>query len=243
RVRSFRWPSPNAAFLSIGRSKGFATRPRCRFPRARPRGRPTEGPDITPILRNANGPTRWAKIPIRQRTAPLVIGVAPMGARALAPAEGAPTIGKKARSDRYLRTESETLATYEPAEPDNAISRTAYYTLAVRAWDAARPRPACGDHYAAMLMNAEARDVWEQFKALDRPNASNATRHGIIDDALRAELGENPAARVVVIGAGFDTRAFRLRGGRWFEVDEPDLLEEKERRLPAARAQNPLTRV
>src|SRR5690606_192097 len=35
---------------------------------------------------------------------------------------------------------------------------------------------------AAMLMNAEARDVWEQFKALDRPNASNATRHGIIDD-------------------------------------------------------------
>ncbi len=142
-----------------------------------------------------------------------------------------------------MRTESERPATYEPAEPDNAISRTAYYTLAVRAWDAARPRPACGDHYAAMLMNAEARDVWEQFKALDRPNASNATRHGIIDDALRAELGENPAARVVVIGAGFDTRAFRLRGGRWFEVDEPDLLEEKERRLPAARAQNPLTRV
>ena len=130
-----------------------------------------------------------------------------------------------------------------PAAPANPISRTAYYALAVRAWDAARPRPACGDHYAAMLMNADARGVWARFETLDKPNGSNATRHAIIDDGLRAELDENPRARIVLIGAGFDTRAFRLRGGRWIEVDEPGLLEEKEQRLPAARAQNPLTRV
>ena len=31
----------------------------------------------------------------------------------------------------------------------NPISRTAYYTLGVRAWDAAQPKPMCGDSLAA----------------------------------------------------------------------------------------------
>jgi methyltransferase (TIGR00027 family) len=125
----------------------------------------------------------------------------------------------------------------------NPISRTAYYTLGVRAWDAAQPMPMCGDSFAARFMNAEAEKIWEQFKDFPRPNASNAARHAIIDEHLSAELAADPTVRVVVVGAGFDTRAFRLKGGRWIEVDEPAIITYKESRLPAAGARNPLTRV
>jgi len=45
------------------------------------------------------------------------------------------------------------------------------------------------------------------------------------------------------IGAGFDTRAFRLPGGRWVELDEPAIIAVKETHLPASDAPNPLTRV
>jgi methyltransferase (TIGR00027 family) len=125
----------------------------------------------------------------------------------------------------------------------NPISRTAYYTLGVRAWDAAQARPMCGDSFAASFMNAEAESIWNEFKDLQRPKASNAARHAIIDEHLSTELAADPKARIVIIGAGFDTRAFRLKGGQWIEVDEPAIISYKEARLPAASAPNPLTRL
>lgn len=125
----------------------------------------------------------------------------------------------------------------------NPISRTAYYTLGVRASDAAQPNPLCGDSLAPTLMNQEAHQIWQQFKDFRRPNACNAARHGIIDEHLTAELATQPHARVVVVGAGFDTRAFRLKGGQWIEVDEPGIIAYKEAQLPAGGAPNPLTRV
>ncbi len=125
----------------------------------------------------------------------------------------------------------------------NPISRTAYYTLAVRAADAATRRPLCGDTFAHHFMNDEAHRVWDEFKGFHAANVSNAARHRLIDDHLRRVLAADADATIVVIGAGFDTRAFRLTGGRWFEFDEPEILTYKERRLPAATAPNALRRV
>lgn len=125
----------------------------------------------------------------------------------------------------------------------NVVSKTAYYTLGVRVADAAAPRPLCGDRFASTFFDEEARQVWERFKDFHNPNASTAVRHRCIDDLLRAELSRQPDARVVVIGAGFDTRAYRLDGGRWLEVDEPVILSRKDALLPAASAKNPLERV
>ena len=125
----------------------------------------------------------------------------------------------------------------------NPISRTAYYTLGVRAADAASANPLCSDTLAERFMNDEARRVWEEFKSFTAPNASNAARHAMIDEHLQPALAADPSAAVVIIGAGFDTRAFRLKGGRWFEFDEPEILTYKEQRLPATSAPNPLVRV
>jgi methyltransferase (TIGR00027 family) len=123
------------------------------------------------------------------------------------------------------------------------VSRTAYYCCAVRALDAASATPVCGDQYAVRFMTQDAWALFEPFRALAAPNASNVTRARMIDDLLRATLGSRPDAGVVTIGAGFDTRPFRLTGGRWVELDEPALIALKETALPADSAPNPLTRV
>ncbi len=125
----------------------------------------------------------------------------------------------------------------------NPISRTAYYTLGVRAWDASLPKPVCGDSFARHFMNEEAESVWEKFTTFSRANISNAARHAIIDNYLREVLQSTPDATVIIVGAGFDTRAFRLSGGRWIEIDEPAIINYKESALPSSGAQNSLTRI
>ena len=92
------------------------------------------------------------------------------------------------------------------------VSRTAWYCCGVRALDAGASHPVCGDQYAARFMTPEAWALFAPFRALRAPNASNVARHRIIDDLLRAQLARRPDTPVVIIGAGFDARAFRLPG-------------------------------
>jgi methyltransferase (TIGR00027 family) len=125
----------------------------------------------------------------------------------------------------------------------DSVSLTAYYCCGVRMDDAERPHPICGDRYAKVFMNEEGRRVYEPFRVERYPNGANVTRHRIIDDLLRARLLEDAARPILVLGAGFDTRAFRLKGGRWTEVDEQALITYKNSRLPSSGSPNPLERV
>ncbi len=142
--------------------------------------------------------------------------------------------------DSYQRSRLAGVAEREPANP---VSATAYWTLAARYADANAVRPVANDTYAALFMDDTARVVAERFSSLKRPTASFPVRHRVIDDVLRAELQHDPTMRVVMLGCGFDTRAFRLDVGRWLEVDEPELIAAKEARLPAHEAPNELVRV
>jgi methyltransferase (TIGR00027 family) len=123
------------------------------------------------------------------------------------------------------------------------ISKTAFYCCGVRMQDAGRDKPVCGDTYARVFMNEQGLQILETFKDETRPNTSNVGRHRIIDDLLRQELTVNPNLMVVIIGAGFDTRAFRLQGGTWVELDEPQVITYKEERLPASTSENELHRI
>jgi methyltransferase (TIGR00027 family) len=96
---------------------------------------------------------------------------------------------------------------------------------------------------ADRFLDPESRRAVESLLTLRAPAASNVARHRIIDDLVRARLARDPGLRVILPGAGFDTRAFRLPGGRWWELDDAPLLAYKEERLPAGTAPNPLTRV
>jgi len=126
---------------------------------------------------------------------------------------------------------------------DNPVSTTAYWTLAARYEDASRERPVANDTFAERFMDDTARAVAQRFSALKRPFASFPVRHRVIDDLLRGILERDPTRRIVVLGCGFDTRSFRHDGGRWLEVDEPELLAIKDDRLPVAEAPNELVRV
>ena len=123
------------------------------------------------------------------------------------------------------------------------VAHPAFYCCAIRAEDAAGPRPVCGDTLAARFLDDEARHGVETLVRFRGPAASNVARHRIIDDLLRERLAQDPTRRVILPGAGFDTRAFRLEGGRWWELDDPQLIARKEERMPARTAPNPLIRV
>lgn len=123
------------------------------------------------------------------------------------------------------------------------VARTAFYCCVIRADDAARAAPVCGDTFAARFVDPAIRQDLAPLLRLARPAASNVARHRLIDDLVRAQLVSSPARRIILLGAGFDTRAYRIPGGRWFELDDPPMLALKDERLPRAEALNPLVRM
>ena len=123
------------------------------------------------------------------------------------------------------------------------VARTAFYCCVLRADDATSARPVCSDALAARFVDDEVRRGLEPLLRHRAPAASNVARHRLIDDLVRRRLAEDSATRIILLGAGFDTRAFRMNGGRWWEIDDPALLAFKEERLPAVGSPNPLVRV
>jgi methyltransferase (TIGR00027 family) len=122
------------------------------------------------------------------------------------------------------------------------LALTAFYCCALRAADAASVRPVCGDDWAARFIDDDTLARLQPVVRFRGPAASNVARHRIIDDIVRNALARNRARRIVILGAGLDTRAFRIQGGQWWEFDDAALFAFKEARLPVHTAPNPLTR-
>ena len=125
----------------------------------------------------------------------------------------------------------------------NPISNTAYFCCGVRMEDAERTPSVCNARYARRFMNEHGLRIYEPFRSETLPNISNIVRCRIIDDCVQRELSAHSGTRVVTVGAGFDTRPYRLRGGEWYEIDEPQIIGYKDERLAVAESPNPLTRL
>lgn len=123
------------------------------------------------------------------------------------------------------------------------VSKTAYYCCGVRMLDAESSKPLIGDSYAKLLMGDDGLEYWQEFKHFKGPNASNIARHYIIDTAILKLLIQHPDSTIILIGAGFDSRAFRLPAGNWVEIDEPAIIAYKDHVLPASGAKNRLERI
>jgi methyltransferase (TIGR00027 family) len=109
--------------------------------------------------------------------------------------------------------------------------------------DAKKFRSICNDTYAERFMGEKGRQIFEPFKSEKMPNISNITRCRLIDDYISAELAVNNKMTVITIGAGFDTRPYRLAGGNWLEIDEPQIINDKNKKLPVEECSNPLRRI
>jgi methyltransferase (TIGR00027 family) len=125
----------------------------------------------------------------------------------------------------------------------NPVSDTAYLTCGARAEDAQKAKPICGDRYAERFLVGPGEAIYREFKKESGPVASIVARHRLIDDMLRERIAGKANTAVVIIGAGFDSRAYRIGGGRWIEIDEPQVIERKNPLLPVADCRNPLRRI
>ena len=125
----------------------------------------------------------------------------------------------------------------------NTISNTAFYCCGVRMEDAERKSPVCNDQFAKIFMDERAMKIYEPFRSETRPNISNITRCRIIDDIVSGGLAKNKNTLVVTIGCGFDTRPYRLEGGNWIEIDEPQIINYKNEKLPLDDCKNHLQRI
>jgi methyltransferase (TIGR00027 family) len=125
----------------------------------------------------------------------------------------------------------------------NSVSATAYYCAGTRMLDALRPDSLLNDNYAARFMGDDGLSIFEKFRHLAIPIGAHQVSCYLIDEAIRAKLKANPDMPVVLVGAGFDSRAFRIPGGRWVEIDEQPIIERKNAIAPAASCPNPLQRI
>jgi methyltransferase (TIGR00027 family) len=128
-------------------------------------------------------------------------------------------------------------------------SRTAEFMALYRAMESSRAddKRLFEDRFAKVFLRPSLRLVLRLSRApvvgglipvlldLAAPGArsSGITRTRLIDDLVCSALDEG-VEQVVILGAGFDCRAYRLPGierCQVFEVDHPDTLAEKRRRL------------
>ena len=123
------------------------------------------------------------------------------------------------------------------------ISNTAFYCCGVRMQDNAYKNSVCQDTFAKYFMDKRGLKILSNFDSEIKPNASNVARHRIIDDYLRKELNKNPRVNIIIIGAGFDSRAYRLSGGNWIELDDPNVISYKNEKLPINKCKNKLRRI
>ena len=125
----------------------------------------------------------------------------------------------------------------------NPISNTAFYCCGVRMLDAEHPNSLCNDIFAKRFMDERGMQIFAPFRSETMPNISNTVRCYIIDEAIRSLLVAHPNSLIISIGAGFDSRPYRIKGGEWVEIDEPQIIEYKNEKLPITECANKLTRI
>ncbi|HWN27689.1 MAG TPA: class I SAM-dependent methyltransferase, partial [Actinomycetospora sp.] len=124
--------------------------------------------------------------------------------------------------------------------PDlTGVPETTLWTLHNRATEARRPGSDLHDPWAVAALDALSYPYTERFGA---PSQVHALRARCFDAALRAFLDAHPAARVVALGEGLQTTYWRLGEPDvdWYSVDLPEVLDLRERLLPAADRVHPL---
>jgi methyltransferase (TIGR00027 family) len=112
-------------------------------------------------------------------------------------------------------------------------SQTALMVAAYRARATRRPDPICRDPWAAGLAGAVGLELSVAFdRHFPHMELWIALRTRFLDDRVTRGIARG-VDQVVILGAGFDTRAARLAGPgvRFFEVDHPSTQKEKRARL------------
>ena len=118
----------------------------------------------------------------------------------------------------------------------NGIDKVAQTSLIIAYWrmrETEKPDPLFSDHLAHLFLDSAATDMAQRFTSLSPSTevlVQFRTRYFDEQIARQAAAG---VKQVVLLGAGLDTRAIRfgLPGVSFYELDQPNLIEYKRRRL------------
>lgn len=113
------------------------------------------------------------------------------------------------------------------------VSDTAFLVAHCRALESERPDALFRDPLAGRLAGERGKAISEAFPTAAMTTWMVAVRTVVIDEFIRAALARG-ADTVVNLGAGLDTRPYRLELPRelnWVEVDYPHVIRFKEQRL------------
>ena len=106
-----------------------------------------------------------------------------------------------------------------------AVQETLFIPLAARARETQKKHPVLRDPRAAEMVRSIDYDTAKYGRGAG--GLVTVLRTAIIDFWVRSFLAAHPAARVVEIGTGLNTRFERVDNGQvhWFDLDLPDVIE------------------
>ena len=117
------------------------------------------------------------------------------------------------------------------------VTKTALLTAAARAQEDKRADPLVHDPYAKNLAGEEGERLLQRFGELF--TVIEAVRTKFFDDTICAEISDRGIRQVVMLGAGLDTRPYRLRCLNqeilWFEIDYESVFRYKRNILQNAK--------
>ena len=124
-------------------------------------------------------------------------------------------------------------------DPIQNVSDTAFLVAQCRAIESARTDALFYDPLAAELAGEKGRAIVAAYPTADMTGWTVAIRTVIIDELIRSAVARG-VDLVVNLGAGLDTRPYRLELGnkppRWVEVDFPAMIAFKAERLAGKRS-------
>jgi methyltransferase (TIGR00027 family) len=125
------------------------------------------------------------------------------------------------------------------------VALTAQWTAKARAVESLRPDALFHDPWAD-LFAGESGERWLARQPPDHPGLRLALRTRFFDDFFGEHMRDGGPRQVVLLAAGYDTRAFRLAwpaGTTIFEIDQPAVLARKDAILRQAQAHPQCTRI
>lgn len=114
------------------------------------------------------------------------------------------------------------------------LQETLWVTLTGRAFDSRQPRPILGDELADEIVRTTGYDNPELRWT---PNSSVDVAHRAkkLDEIAARFIARHPDAVGIDLGAGLDTRAFRIDAPPtvdWYDVDFPEVVTARQRLIP-----------
>lgn len=120
------------------------------------------------------------------------------------------------------------------SKPIRSISDTAFWVAVYRTIESSRKDAHFHDPYAKILAGEHGEKILRSMPRARSSAWSIITRTCIFDELIQNTIEKYDIDAVINIGAGLDTRPFRLQlppSLRWVELDLPEILSYKQDKL------------